>query len=326
MDITVIIQIAIGVMFVWITLAVITSQIQDWIASVLSWRAQMLESAVIQMLGDQELKEKVYNHPLIQGLYTNNGKRKPAGIPEDKFALVLFEKIMGGEGAAEVKYTFDSLKQNVAKLKASENHELRNFATSLDTLLIGVENKAEDTTHAITVARQRVESWFNNAMDRLGGAYRRRMQIVSIVVGILLAAVLNVDTAAIVSTLWRDPVVRQAIVTQASQLPEPTPGATPAPNANAAADQVLKNTQNILNNMDKLNAIELPIGWSFKVSKPVPNTPADPRDFPSTFSGWLSKIIGILMSGIAAAQGAPFWFDLMRKLVTRNPPVPPVPS
>jgi hypothetical protein len=31
--------------------------------------------------------------------------------------------------------------------------------------------------------------------------------------------------------------------------------------------------------------------------------------------GWLSKIIGILLSGLAATQGAPFWFDVLQRLV-----------
>jgi hypothetical protein len=29
-------------------------------------------------------------------------------------------------------------------------------------------------------------------------------------------------------------------------------------------------------------------------------------------------LAGILLNGMAAAQGAPYWFDLMRKLVSRN--------
>ena len=78
--------------------------------------------------------------------------------------------------------------------------------------------------------------------------------------------------------------------------------------------------------MDELNAFDLPIGWTFKTADKDPKTADDPRDFPSSFSGWLAKIMGILLSGMAAAQGAPYWFDIMRKLVTRNPPVPPTPA
>jgi hypothetical protein len=285
-------------------LAVITSQVQEWIASGLAWRANMLEDAIEQMLGNPEVKNKLYNHPLIQGLYSSNGKRKPGGIPQDKFALVLFEEVINsGITVADAKNTFDNLKKSVTALKSkSEGSALTNFANSLDTLLIGIEEKADDATHSITEARVRVESWFNNSMERLGGAYRRRMQIVSIIVGIAVAATLNVDTGAIMNTLWRDPVLRQAIVTQASQVKDTDvqSGQTPS-------------IEEIAKNAEKLNILSLPIGWSSK------NTPTDAN-------GWVSKIIGILLSGMAAAQGAPYWFDIMRKLVTRNPPVPQQPA
>ncbi len=304
MDLTVIIQVAIGIIFVWVILAVITSQIQEWIASGLAWRASMLENAIEQMLGNPEVKNKLYNHPLIQGLYSSNGKRKPGGIPQDKFAMVLFEEVINsGITVADAKNTFDNLKKSVSALKSKgEGSALTNFANSLDTLLIGIEEKADDATHSITEARVRVESWFNDSMERLGGAYRRRMQIVGIIVGIAVAATLNVDTGAIMNTLWRDPVLRQAIVTQASQVKETDvqSGQTPS-------------IEEIAKNAEKLNVLSLPIGWSSK-------------NIPTDANGWVAKIVGILLSGMAAAQGAPYWFDIMRKLVTRNPPVPQQPA
>jgi len=32
-------------------------------------------------------------------------------------------------------------------------------------------------------------------------------------------------------------------------------------------------------------------------------------------SGWLQKFLGLLITGLAAAQGAPFWFDVLKKIV-----------
>jgi hypothetical protein len=38
-------------------------------------------------------------------------------------------------------------------------------------------------------------------------------------------------------------------------------------------------------------------------------------------NGWgmLVKLFGYLLSGAAAAQGAPFWFDVLRKMVGSKP-------
>lgn len=301
MDLNTILQVAIGMIFVWVILAVITSQIQEWVASFFAWRSSMLEVTIAQMLGDPKLKDKVYEHPLIKGLYTNNGKRKPGGIPQDKFALVLFEHLMDADKTtAEVKDTFDRLKQNITNLKSSENQELQKFARSMDTLLIGVEHKADDASHAITEARTRVESWFDNSMERLGGAYKRRVLIIGLVTGIAVAAVLNIDTVQIATALWKDPILRQAVVTQANAEAASQPTTeTQQPPKTPTVDDIVKN-------MEKLNALTLPVGWSSK------NLP------PPTPIGWISKIVGILLSGMAGAQGAPYWFDLMRKLLSRE--------
>jgi hypothetical protein len=72
--------------------------------------------------------------------------------------------------------------------------------------------------------------------------------------------------------------------------------------------------------MDKLNALSLPVGWTFKKAANAD----DPRAFPTSAGEWALKLIGILITGMAAAQGAPFWFDLMRKLISRTPP--PIPE
>jgi len=34
------------------------------------------------------------------------------------------------------------------------------------------------------------------------------------------------------------------------------------------------------------------------------------------YMGWAIKLVGFLISAVAARQGAPFWFDLLRKLVS----------
>lgn len=296
MNINTILQVAIGVLFVWVFLAVLTSQIQEWIASIFQWRGHMLEESIARMLSDPELKNKLYNHPLIQGLHSKDGMpsskktRRPSGIPSDKFTLVLFEQVMkSGAYVGEAKDAFEKLKKNVEALKASStDSHLTHFAESLDTLLLDIEDKGENAVNAITEARKRVESWFDNTMERLGGAYKRRVQVAGIVIAIAISAVMNVDTAAIVNSLWKDPVIREAIVAQASQLTEE--------DISGATDTIKAET---------LEKLPIPIGWT-------------QATLPSDVGGWASKVMGILISGIAGAQGAPYWFDLMRKLLSRN--------
>jgi hypothetical protein len=32
-------------------------------------------------------------------------------------------------------------------------------------------------------------------------------------------------------------------------------------------------------------------------------------------TGWIIKLVGILISGIAASPGASFWFDILKKII-----------
>ncbi len=46
----------------------------------------------------------------------------------------------------------------------------------------------------------------------------------------------------------------------------------------------------------------MPIGW------PDPGMPT------ADFGWWLKKVIGILITGFAVSQGAPFWFDMLNRI------------
>ena len=85
-----ILDVAIGLIFMWLILSIATMSIQEWIASYLKWRAKDLETAIQRLLGDKVWAEQLYNHPLIEGLSKKTGI-KPSYIPANKFALALFD-------------------------------------------------------------------------------------------------------------------------------------------------------------------------------------------------------------------------------------------
>lgn len=58
--------------------------------------------------------------------------------------------------------------------------------------------------------RTRLEVWFNDAMDRVSGWYRRHVQMILAVIAIVVVGTLNADTVRIASVLWTNPTVRAA--------------------------------------------------------------------------------------------------------------------
>jgi hypothetical protein len=41
----------------------------------------------------------------------------------------------------------------------------------------------------------------------------------------------------------------------------------------------------------------------------------DARRYPNGFIEWLLKLIGLLLTAVAASLGAPFWFDILNKFM-----------
>ncbi len=295
MNIGTIIEVAIGVMFVWIMLAAITSQVQDWISQWLQWRPKLLEESIRNILADDELAGKFYDHPLIKSLHSKNGTRKPSQIPNRQFASVVFDMIINANTEESVGHdmqaALEKFRTNVTAIRRNAGDDLNNLAQSLDTILVDVSAKAEKAEESLAEARNRVESWFNDSMDRLSGAYKRKAQAASLLIGVVLAAALNADSLAIANKLWSDPLVREALVAQADQFQLPQEQQSQDPQAAAAAY------------IGKLQGLSVPLGWT-------------PDNMPGDANGWFLKIGGLIVSGIAAAQGAPFWFDMMRKLLS----------
>ena len=87
-----------------------------------------------------------------------------------------------------------------------------------------------------------------------------------------------------------------------------TPAAPPAPTAEELAAAKAKADAEAKAKADKQNAAAKTYAAQFQ---PVygPDPARDP---------WIYVILGWLITTVAAAQGAPFWFDLLRKLVSRK--------
>jgi hypothetical protein len=184
------------------------------------------------------------------------------------------------------------------------------------TLLTLINN----TEGSIDGARENIENWFNSVMGQITNLYTKRMRLISFVIGLTVALVLNVDTVSVANSLWRNPTLRDAV-------------------SQAAADYAIKHDSAQVPVDDvrrQLDVLGLPIGWTscptcaYNLAGIYPSdwisvsgTPDAPVLQPSksvaNFAGALAlKILGFLASGLAAAQGSTFWYDLLKKVTSRT--------
>src|SRR5215217_1777569 len=106
---SVILDVAIGLIFVYLILSLIASAIQELIQSVLKTRSAQLEKGIRELLHDPGgigLAKSLYQHPLIAGLYkgvydptSNQFLRRyhlPSYIPARSFAVALLDLVARG--------------------------------------------------------------------------------------------------------------------------------------------------------------------------------------------------------------------------------------
>ncbi len=289
-------EVAIGIVFVYLLLSLICSALNEWIARGLAMRSNTLEDGLRNLLNDPEgegLTKQLYQHPLIKTLARQGwfdrlvGRHsKPSYIPSSIFALALLDLVMsaGGASAADGPRTFAELREAVAKLP---DNELRGA-------LLPLIDKAEGN---IQKARENVEEWFNSAMDRVSGWYKRKVQLILLILALGTSAFLNADTIMIANSLSRDVTMRAAIVASAQEMVRQT----------LPADVEQPPLTWIEQLQAEFQRLQLPIGWS--------SIPGDPREVPRTPTDWVMKIAGLLITTLAVSLGAPFWFDVLNKLV-----------
>lgn len=340
MQLDAILEVAIGLVFAWMVLSLGVMQVQEWISKLFQWRANSLEQAILDMFrGEKKLVDQFYDHPFIKELckLDKEGKivKKPDFIPNDVFGKVGFEILMSAgkseqEAPPSEAMSFGVMSAGVEEAKASVNPELartmdRLFPgmgkpTEISAVSFGLGETVQDIGQKANEYRRNVENWFDKVMNQSSNWYKENAQKWALGIGIILAVFLNIDSINIMNTLWRDPAIRQALVAQASTT---QPG---------------ENTPTIGEVPDYFAALTLPVGW---VTVPADNpavctsfVTADKRfairsgddcrllvNIPklNDFWGWVIKALGLLISGAAAMQGAPFWFDLLKKLIGLRP-------
>lgn len=89
----------------------------------------------------------------------------------------------------------------------------------------------------VAKARENIEQWFNSTMERVSGWYKRRTQLIILILGFGIAAVFNIDSIVMAGRLATDKSLRESLVAAseeyakagaASAAASPSPAVSPA--------------------------------------------------------------------------------------------------
>src|SRR4051812_28075934 len=104
-----ILDVAIGLGFVFLLLSLMVTAVSEMLAAALKWRATHLWMGLEQLLQSADFRNQLYGHPLIRGLTRmapgagdwKGGRNGPSYIPSRTFALALIDTIRQPHAAAD---------------------------------------------------------------------------------------------------------------------------------------------------------------------------------------------------------------------------------
>jgi hypothetical protein len=289
-----ILEIIIGLVFIYWLLSLLCSGINEMISSIISMRAKDLEKAIRNLLNDPKGKgpaKDFYNHSLVRAL-KKGGERNPSYIPSRTFALAMMDVIAPARLSSQPK-TIQEFREIVNKI---QNDELK------QTLLVLMDEAGSELSRL----RENIEKWFNDVMERVSGWYKRKAQVIIAILAFGICAVFNADTFMITKNLINNEQMRTAIVTAADEAIKQPIGSEkkslaseekPTAASSSVSEAPLEKIKDI---QKKLQELPLPLGW---------------YEAPKAFEDWVIKIFGILFTALAVSLGAPFWFDFLDKIL-----------
>jgi hypothetical protein len=162
-----------------------------------------------------------------------------------------------------------------------------------------------------------LEAWFNAAMDRVSGLYKRQTQAWVFGLGLLICIALNVNTVVIAQALSQNQALRAAVAADAS-------GAAQNQGFQAAITNSANATDAINTQVDQIERIEgLPIGWGAAAQQRLQGLFAGRPTAAQLLIGALTALTGWLITAFAITLGAPFWFDVLDKFMVVRSTVKP---
>jgi hypothetical protein len=143
-----------------------------------------------------------------------------------------------------------------------------------------------------------IEHWFTSAMDSVSRGYRRHTHAWLALIGLAVTIAMNADSIRMTAVMLGNPAIRDAA-------------------ALSAEHSVAEPPANVQHAVAQLRSFGMPIGWSGET-----RDNSLPWKSPWTGNLWNNAFLlvrwhwaGWLITVAAITLGAPFWFDLMKRIV-----------
>lgn len=360
-------NVVIGLVFIYLLYSLLATVIAELIATKLGLRARNLKEAIDRMLNDEKQmnvfqrlwdslklmknpKNKIvnnfYNHPEIKYLGSSGIFKLPSSFKAVSFSKTLLHLLNNG-GAIEKQNITEAIK-NIESTLTNDAPAVLGKETAQYVLSLWIDAEKD-----VVKFKQQLEAWFDRTMEQALEWYKRKMRIVLLIIGFMIAWIFNADTMVIVKKLSKDKDARDKVVSLATAyvqnnktaLDTAKIGTADIQTYNQRLDSLLavkKDLETDIHNATSMlgtgswlpDSIEVKTDSAKKKTSYIPEIeqdllPADslkkvtPAGFVKTenlkwtyfFNSFAKHLWGFLITALAISLGAPFWFDMLNKIM-----------
>jgi hypothetical protein len=204
------------------------------------------------------------------------------------------------------------------KIQGSEKIP-QSFKDTLCSLADRATIKSQDKKNQLLAFQEEIQAWFNRSMERSSGVYKRNSQLLCFILGFIIAVGLNIDSLSIYQRLLVDTTLRTTLADGGQVIVQNYQSTISEPGEESDTEKAI---QSFEDTVSKYVDNTLPIGLIHQnhdnlvdlTECPNPgNNKCPQKKF--SFSKFLVALFGWTITTLAIYMGAPFWFDLLGKLV-----------
>jgi hypothetical protein len=307
-----ILDVAAGIVFGFLAISLFTSAAVEAINSALNVRVKNLRTGIMALVNDPNftgMAKQLYEHALISPLgpgVADPLKNAPAYVDKAQFAEALLD-ITGLSAATPAAAAQAPGPEAVAALTArmaTLNNQVANQISDpqIKQLLQGMIARCGGDMGRL---KTDLANWFDNGMDRVGGRFKRRTQVMTFVIALLTAFIVNLDTIRVGTALWDEPALADRL--KRATIPSSDP---------KTVDEAIASGEQAFAAINAMAQDGLPVGWAtghfLDVQDGHGNWEAIWVAPPSI---WYRQVLGWFITAVAALFGAPFWFDALQSIV-----------
>ena len=327
MDVMKTLDIALGMVFVYLVFSLCVTALNEFIAAVLSSRARWLRKGVTALLtpagsgvsAPRTKVDAVYRSPFLSAMGRGPWKSfqlrfAPSYVPSWTLVQAILDGAAGASGKA--LGTFTQVQEAVEKLPDQS------------PIKVALQNLIVQANSDLSKLKASVEEWFKVFEDQLTAWYRQKTQNVLVGLSLLLAVSMNLDTFAMVRMLSVDAKTRGTLAERSVRAAQSDTSSTILDFGPLdAAKESLANGKAKGKSAEELGQLQSKVDTELQTLDKKARLLADDLAATGLPMGWgelnftrlplpekLLKILGWLMTAFALSLGAPFWFDLLQKL------------